>query len=82
MEDIIVLEDILVLIIAPIIVFMVFVAPLWVIMHYVTKSKKMRQRAPEDREHMEQLWRLAEKMEQRLDSLESILETKQKGARK
>jgi len=73
------MEDILVLVIVPMIVFMVFVAPLWVIMHYVTKSKKMKQRAPEDRENMERLWRLAEKLEQRLDSLESILETEPKG---
>ncbi len=75
------MEDILMLVIAPLIVFMVFVAPLWVIMHYVTKSKKMKQRTPEDRENMERLWRLAEKMEQRLDSLESILETEPKGDR-
>jgi len=58
----------------PLILFMIFVAPLWVIMHYVTKSKKMKLRGPEDTENMEQLWRLADKMEQRLDSLESILE--------
>jgi len=57
-----------------VILFMIFVAPLWVIMHYTTKGKNMKMRAPEDRENMERLWKLAEKMEQRLDSLESILE--------
>lgn len=58
------------------IVFMVFVAPLWVILHYVTKVKKMKNAAPEDREHMEKLWNLAAVMEDRLDNLESILESK------
>lgn len=63
------------IVLVPLVLFMIFVAPLWVFMHYATKSKKMKIQAPQDRENMEQLWRLAEKMEQRLDSLESILET-------
>lgn len=63
------------------IVFMIFVAPLWVFMHYATKAKKMKSGKPEDRENMEQLWKLAAVMEERLDTLESILETKQEPGR-
>lgn len=67
--------------IAPFILFMIFVAPLWVFMHYATKAKKMKSGSPEDRENMEQLWKLAAVMEERLDTLESILETKQEPGR-
>lgn len=61
--------------IAPFILFMIFVAPLWVFMHYATQAKKMKSATPEDRENMEQLWKLAAVMEERLDNLESILES-------
>ncbi len=61
--------------IAPFILFMIFVAPLWVFMHYATQAKKMKSATPEDRENMEQLWKLATVMEERLDNLESILES-------
>ena len=64
------------IVMVPFILFMIFVAPLWVIMHYATQAKKMKSGTPEDRENMEQLYKLATVMEERLDTLESILETK------
>lgn len=65
------------IIIVTIVLFMIFVAPLWVFMHYATRAKKMKSATPEDRENMEQLWKLAAVMEERLDNLESILDGKQ-----
>jgi phage shock protein B len=64
------------IILVPFVLFMIFVAPLWVFMHYATQAKKMKSATPEDRENMEQLWKLAAVMEERLDNLESILDGK------
>lgn len=59
---------------APMIVFLIFVAPLWVIMHYRAKNRSAGSLATEELATIEQLVRLAEKMDARLAALEKILE--------
>lgn len=56
------------------ILFMVFVAPIWVIAHYVTKSKRNKGLSPKDERMLEDLWRTARAMERRMETLETIMD--------
>lgn len=58
----------------PLILFMIFVAPIWVIMHYKTLGKKQGGLTQEEHERLGQLDAMADKMEQRISTLESILD--------
>ena len=59
----------------PLILFLVIVAPIWIIAHYVTRWRMAKTLSPEDEKQFAELWRLAERMEERIDSIERILET-------
>ncbi|TVZ39731.1 phage shock protein B [Alteromonadaceae bacterium 2753L.S.0a.02] len=60
---------------APLIIFCVFVAPIWVYMHYKQKNKAV---APEesaaDKKKIEELLAMADRMESRIQTLEAILD--------
>ena len=64
----------------PGIVFLVIVAPLWLLFHYVTVWKRMRAgtagpgRIVIDRAELERMRGLAEQLERRLESVETILD--------
>ena len=60
---------------APMIVFLTVVAPLWLILHYRAKKRDTRHLADDERETLDQLTRVAEKMEARINALEQILAT-------
>ena len=62
------------LIFVPLILFMLFVAPIWVIMHYKTLGKKLGGLTEKEHTQLEELEDIAEKMEQRIRTLESILD--------
>ena len=68
------MEDIIGIIISPIIVFMVIVAPIWLILHY--RSKKQINQGLSDEEYvtLQELADRAEKMADRIHTLESILD--------
>lgn len=61
-------------IIAPLMVFMIFIAPLWLILHY--RSKKQVSQGLSEHEHRQltELATKAEKMAERVQTLESILD--------
>jgi len=59
----------------PLILFLVIVAPIWIIAHYVTRWRLAKTLSPEDEKQFAELWRLAERMEERIDSIERILES-------
>ena len=59
---------------APVIVFMVIVAPIWIIMHYRTASKKAVGLSADEQQSLNELVEVAENMEQRISTLESILD--------
>jgi phage shock protein B len=59
----------------PLILFLVIVAPIWIIAHYVTRWRTAKTLSPEDERQFAELWRMAERMEERIDSIERILET-------
>lgn len=68
------MEDIIGIVIAPIIIFMIFVAPIWLILHYRSK-KQMSQGISEDEyATLQDLADRAEKMADRIHTLESILD--------
>ena len=60
--------------VAPIIIFMVVVAPLWLILHY--RSKKQVSQGLSEHEHRQllELAQKAEKMAERVETLESLLD--------
>ena len=61
--------------VAPLIVFMVIVAPIWIVMHYRTAGKKAVGLSTDDQNSLNELTDIAEKMEQRITTLEAILDT-------
>jgi len=60
--------------VAPIIIFMVIVAPLWLILHY--RSKKQVSQGLSEHEHRQliELANKAEKMAERVETLEALLD--------
>lgn len=56
------------------ILFVVCVLPLVIILHYVTKWKSTRTLSTEDEKMLEELWENAQRMESRINTLETILD--------
>ncbi|MYM58253.1 envelope stress response membrane protein PspB [Vibrio sp. OCN044] len=59
----------------PLIVFLIFVAPLWLILHYRSKKKNAGGLSEEDFNRLQTLSEKAEQMQKRVDTLERILDT-------
>ena len=67
------------IIMSPVIIFTVIVAPLWIISHYIAQSRrenilKSASLSGEDQELLNRMMALLEKMEGRVGSLERILD--------
>ncbi len=58
----------------PLMVFLVFVAPLWLWLHYRSKRQLAQELNREDAEKMEILSRKAEVLQSRMENLERILD--------
>ena len=56
------------------IIFMVVVLPVWLLLHYLTKMKALRGLSPEDEAALEKLWKTAAGLEERIKTLETILD--------
>ena len=63
------------------VIFCIFVAPLWLIMHYSTRRRQAQNLTREDEKMLSDLWQIANKMESRVKSLETILDTRAPGWR-
>ena len=48
--------------------------PLWIIFHYITKMKTSKGLSPEDENMLSEVWDSANKMEERINTLERILD--------
>ncbi|MFC1720219.1 envelope stress response membrane protein PspB [Pseudomonadota bacterium] len=48
--------------------------PLWIIFHYTTKMKMSKGLSPEDEKMLSEVWESANKMQERIDTLERILD--------
>ncbi len=67
-------EIVAVLALAVVIVFMVIVAPIWIIAHYVTRWRTARTLTGNDEQLLDDLWRAAERIEGRVETIERILD--------
>jgi len=56
------------------ILFVVVLAPLWIVFHYITKMKMARGLTPEDEKMLTDVWESTKKMEDRIQTLERILD--------
>lgn len=56
------------------IVFLAIPAPLFIVLHFITKWKQSREISGGDEKMIEDMWLLAQRLEQRLESLETILD--------
>lgn len=61
-------------IIAPAVLFLIFVAPLWIIMHYRSKGRSQGMLTEDERAELERLASSAEDMRERIETLEAILD--------
>lgn len=57
------------------ILFLVIVAPIWIVLHYVTVWRGARALSAEDERMLAELWSSAGRLEARINSLERILDT-------
>jgi phage shock protein B len=60
---------------------LVFVLPLWIVLHYVTRWRSNRSLSAEDGRMLGELWENAERMESRIHALERILDNEAPGWR-
>jgi phage shock protein B len=68
------------LIVIPIL-FMLVIAPLWLILHYSFRFKASKSLSRADEETLAELWRQSDQLEQRIESLETILDDEAPGWR-
>jgi len=59
---------------APLIVFLAVVVPIWLFFHYFFKSKSSRSLSTDDERMLEDVWENTRKMEDRIHTLERILD--------
>jgi phage shock protein B len=59
----------------PLILFLTIVAPIWIIAHYVTRWRMAKTLSPEDEKQFGDLWQIAERMEERIHTIERILDS-------
>ncbi len=57
------------------IVFIAVPAPLFIVLHFITKWKQSREISGGDEKMLEDVWLLAQRLEERLESLETILDS-------
>ncbi|MEE8345427.1 MAG: envelope stress response membrane protein PspB [Woeseiaceae bacterium] len=62
------------LILIAVIIFVAIPAPLFIVLHFITKWKQSREISGGDEEMLEDLWRLSQRLEERLETLETILD--------
>ena len=56
------------------ILFLTVLAPLIIIFHFITKWKQTREISGEDERMLEELWQLSQGLEDRIETLERILD--------
>ena len=62
--------------------FLVICVPLIIVLHYITRWKQRREISRDDEEMLEDLWALAQRVEDRIDALERILDDDEKDWRR
>ncbi|WP_395017538.1 envelope stress response membrane protein PspB [Dongia sp.] len=75
------MAQLLELLFVPAVLFMVIVAPLWLIFHYVTVWKTQRNAGRADQGAMNTMWETARRLENRVAALEKLLDAEAPGWR-
>ena len=65
----------------PTIVFIVVVLPIWLLLHYLTRWRASRGLSTEDERMLADLWKNARRLEERVATLETILDAEAPGWR-
>lgn len=65
-----------------VVLFLTIVAPLIVIFHFITKWRQTREISGDDEQMLEELWMLSQKLEERIETLERILDDEPDSRRK
>ena len=68
-------EAILGLLVAPIILFIIFIAPIWLILHYRSKRRINQGLSQQEHASLHELAEKAEAMSERVKTLEAILDS-------
>lgn len=58
----------------PAVIFMGLVLPLWLVLHYLSKSRQSRGLSTQDREALSEALAVVDKLEDRIETLEAILD--------
>jgi phage shock protein B len=62
------------LITVAVVLFLTVLAPLIIVFHFITKWKQTRQMSGDDERMLEELWELSQRLEDRIETLERILD--------
>lgn len=65
----------------PIVVFLTIVAPIWLILHYRSKSRSRGSLSDSERMEIDEMIQVANKMAARIETLEAILDVESPGWR-
>ena len=65
----------------PAILFLVVVLPIWLLLHYLTRWRASRGLSTEDERMLADLWKNARRLEERVATLETILDAEAPGWR-
>ena len=57
-----------------VVLFLTIVAPLFIVLHFITKWKQGREISGDDEQMLEDLYLLSQRLDERLDTLERILD--------
>ncbi|MEM7442596.1 MAG: envelope stress response membrane protein PspB [Pseudomonadota bacterium] len=57
----------------PLVIVVAFVLPLWLVLHYIGKWRSRRMLSTEDQQILEEIWRSAQRLEDRIETLERIV---------
>jgi phage shock protein B len=63
------------------IIFLVIVAPIWIVAHYLTRWRATRRLGSADEKALAEIWQTARRMEARIDALERVLDDEAPGWR-
>ena len=75
------MDGIVVAFFVPTVIFLTLVAPVWIFMHYRSKQRAQGALSEEERIELEALVTQAERMAERIETLEAILESETPGWR-
>lgn len=57
-----------------VVIFLVVLAPLIIVFHFITKWRQTREMSGDDERMLEELWELSQRLEDRIETLERILD--------